>query len=206
MSYNSSQEPASLAISDDDSFTDTISSGGASRYSLELNDEPPRPTRSEYATYQGLLHNLENREAKPLARRLRRLAETATGSSSRDSSPRSSSTSTRPAASILPRDLSTRWPLIVADLPSPLPSLDEAIVLFASAYIRRARLVLPQQLVSEEASVLPSDLATSTRLFINTSLVSLAGLRPVSNFRHTSEMKAMGWDTALSGLDLDAKE
>jgi hypothetical protein len=186
---------------------------------------PPRPTRSEYADYAALLRQERAHDPARLARRLvtryRRAAEgggeqddTASGTVAPDRSalvadeasqphPLRSRKRRRGIQGDRSGDVSSRWPLMVEEIPHPPSTIQESVLAFASAYVRQHRLSVPQDSILRHPSdtdepTFHANLVPSTMEAIDRVLVSLAGMRPVGKKRARKDMGCMDWQSVLA--------
>ncbi|WVQ78444.1 hypothetical protein IAT38_000530 [Cryptococcus sp. DSM 104549] len=102
----------------------------------------------------------------------------------------------------------TSWPVGLASQGTP-PSLEEVITSFASHYIRLHNLSLPSgattadRELDDDNPLIPDDLVASTTVFLNETLVRLAGARPPKVRKKRSEMRPMDWVGVMDLASLD---
>jgi hypothetical protein len=184
---------------------------------------PPRPTRSEYADYAALLRQQRAHDPSRLARRLvtryRRATEVgdvvdstaseavtpglSTLAADGASQPLRSRKRRHSTEGETSRDVSTRWPLMVDEIPDPPSTIQESILAFASAYVRQHRLTVPQDSILRHPSntdepTFHANLIPSTIEVIDRVLVSLAGARPVGKKQTRKDMGCMDWQSVLA--------
>nr|XP_031857432.1 uncharacterized protein CI109_007159 [Kwoniella shandongensis]KAA5524504.1 hypothetical protein CI109_007159 [Kwoniella shandongensis] len=105
-------------------------------------------------------------------------------------------------------DDNTRWPLSPSELPlSTIASLEEAIINFASAYIREHHLSLPSRehsmTVEDDTPLLPPSLVQSTTRMLNQALVNIAGVRPAVVKKRRKAMMAIDGAGVLNIASMD---
>jgi len=165
---------------------------------------PPRPTRTEYASYYAMIRDLDAREHGNLARRLAGSQGHELDSSTVYSTP--SGERSTPRETLKHEKPSTRWPLGPEELPELPTSLDDAIRSFAFRHIR-SRGLTPNVADSvstllDEDLLLPPSLVLSTREFINRILVGLAGMRPVDVAKKRKCMDRIGWEGVVGAASM----
>lgn len=101
------------------------------------------------------------------------------------------------------RDVSTRWPLMVEEIPDLPSTIQESILAFASAYVRQHRLSVPQDSILRNPSdtdepTFHANLIPSAIEVIDRVLVGLAGTRPVGKKQTRKVMGCMDWQSVLA--------
>ncbi|ORY27780.1 hypothetical protein BCR39DRAFT_559870 [Naematelia encephala] len=157
----------------------------------ETLEKHPPPTRFEYAAYASMLLGQKARHQANLARDL----------ASRNSS---ASAEVNGQEAAQPHSaLSTSWPLASEDLPPPAASLSEAITAFASAYIRKECVQLPNLVDDgDDGPTLPLGLIKSTSEFATDVLARAAILRPEGVSTERSRIHPTSWQNILGIVSL----
>jgi hypothetical protein len=163
--------------------------GDAGETSLE--PETPRPTQQDYLSYTALVRHID-RDDTLIAKRI-----IATDNQLRNWTV---------AEEVVDQYVqSSAWPLQSSDLPQTDPDvLEDSILAFASAYIRKNNLVLPRQAQSQEFASLEDldeiipDFLPGMMETVDQLLDNLAVMRPAAVRKKRTTLKPMNWTSVLS--------
>jgi hypothetical protein len=174
-----------------------------------------RPSHKDYESYTTLVRHIDKGEKliakRILAARPSEQEGTIGGdvAEDQDEEPREKSNS-RANGRTNVSNLSTAWPLRPADIGHQAAEativLQDAILAFASAYIRQHQLVHPrQQLDVEGESTTMADIDGLIPAFlpnvmnkVDSLLNSLASMHPAAQPKRRAQMRPMGWGSVIS--------